>query len=294
MAEKTVPYLCGGTFYILVLQALKKGRKERYNDLDGYRAKVQSPNEINVLKGLVRIYYDEDNFYSDNTFSGNRTEYKMCRMNSSGWLAFENQSLIDEFDKKVKGSYEQAMSDMDAFLDTYIDKGKRGEKLVRALLEVLNEDRTIPVGQTFFLGGREISKKRLLEKKSIDAGQFLLAIWHFIIVNRGKKNIDGSATVEQWLQKKKDGETHDKYTYAGHVGEKYALDVKIDFNKDDCFSDADETVDTDEESENNAEDGQPQDAGSSQTVNNILNTNTVFVQKADQIFNIGHIDHLEI
>ena len=72
MTKTNVPFLCGGTFYILVLQALKKDRRIRMNDLDGTNAKDRSINDVTCLKGLVRTFYDFNECYSDSTFTAHK------------------------------------------------------------------------------------------------------------------------------------------------------------------------------------------------------------------------------
>ena len=45
--------------------------------------------------------------------------------------------------KKVRDNYALALEEMDSFIDAFIDDGDLGKKLVRALLEVIDLDRTI-------------------------------------------------------------------------------------------------------------------------------------------------------
>lgn len=225
MDKKKVPYLCGGTFFILILQALKKNRRIRINDLDGKKAKEDAINEVSCLKGLMKTFYDFNENYSGSTFSKHKNQFKLCETNSTEWLQLESQSLIDNFDEKVRSNYPLALAAMNTFVEDFIDEGELGKKLIRALLEVIHLDDTIlPNAEFFCLYDGSTQTKAQLEKiDKIDIQPFLLGIWHYIITNR-VKNTDGAKTVASWLK-------HDApqapYKYVGTMGERYALNVDI-------------------------------------------------------------------
>lgn len=297
MGENSVPFLCGGTFYILLLQSLKKDRRIRINDLDGYGAKEKAINDVTCLKGLVRTFYAFNEHFSDSTFTAHKDQYKFCRKNSTDWLKFETPALINAFNAKVKDNYAEALTAMNTFIDGYLDQCDLGEHLVRALLEVMDLDKTIGEDTLFYIqaGGRTVSKTDLLALPKINARQFLLAVWHFIVTERGSENVKGSDTVEAWLQHTG---KQAAYKYAGTMGDEYALDKEITFEAVDVES-VEDAADFVEEAEKvegtveSEEDTGKQDQGE-KTVNEILNTQAVFNQRAEKIVNIGHVDHLEI
>lgn len=190
---------------------------------------------------------------------------------------------------------------MDSFIDAFIDDGDLGRKLVRALLEVIDLDKTIDDDAEFVVqaGGRVIDKKSLLKLPDIGARPFLLSIWHFIITKRGSENILGAGTVGQWLHHET---SHAPYKYVGTVGERYALDKRISFEKIVTDS-ADESGEPENieytNSDNKAEEDlsdecyKQREAGE-QGTNQILNAQTVFNQRAEKIVNIEHVKHLQI
>ena len=297
MGEMNIPFLCGGTFYILLLQALKKDRRIRLNELDGYKAKEKAINDVTCLKGLVRTFYDFNEHFSDSTFTAHKNQYKLCEKNSTGWLQFETQYLVDAYDKKVRGSYALALEEMDSFIDAFIDEGDLGKKLIRALLEVIDLDRTIDDDAEFVVqsGGRVIDKKGLLKLSNIGARPFLLSIWHFIITKRGSENTLGAETVGHWLHHET---SQAPYKYVGTVGEHYALDKEISFEKVVAESGAPENIEY-TNSDNKAEEDQgdeysEQREAGGQGTNQILNAQTVFNQRAEKIVNIEHVEHLQI
>lgn len=301
MGKMNIPFLCGGTFYILLLQALKKDRRIRLNDLDGYKAKEKAINDVTCLKGLVRTFYDFNEHFSDSTFTAHKNQYKLCEKNSTDWLRFETQYLIDEYDERVRVNYAEALAEMDGFIDAFIDDGDLGKKLVRALFEVIDLDKTIGDDAKFVIqtGGRVIDKRHLLNLPKIDARPFLLAVWHFIITKRGSENTTGADTIDQWLYHET---SQAPYKYVGTVGERYALDKEISFEKviiDSVNeSEASENVDS-VDSENTTEqdlndEGIDQGASEGQTTNQVLNAQTVFNQRAEKIVNIEHVNYLEI
>ncbi|MCF0186971.1 MAG: hypothetical protein HUJ98_10850 [Bacteroidaceae bacterium] len=119
-------------------------------------------------------------------------------------MKFETSSLIEGFDVKVRQNYSEAMAAMDAFIDAFLDDGDLGEHLIRALLEVISQDKSIKNEDRFVIdcSNREVDKKTLLEMKQINARQFILGVWHFIILKRGDKNKLGQETVGVWLTHK--------------------------------------------------------------------------------------------
>lgn len=298
MDENKVPYLCGGTFYILLLQALKKDRRIRINDLDGFGAKEKAINDVTCLKGLVRTFYSFNENYSESTFTAHKDHYKFCRKNSTDWLQFEDGKNVEAFDDLVKKDYASALAAMNTFIDAYIDDGDFGKKLVRALLEVIDSDKSIEDQDIFYIqaGQKTISKAEMLQLRHIDARPFLLAVWHFIIVNRGSKNTGGAATANAWLISP--GKQAPR-KYVGTVGDNYAQGVGISFDRweadpvDDApgsteeeqVSEEEPTVETAFEEENKNEE---------QTVHQTLTAGVVVNQHAEKIVNIGHVDHLEI
>lgn len=301
MGEMNIPFLCGGTFYILLLQALKKDRRIRLNDLDGYKAKEKAINDVTCLKGLVRTFYDFNEHFSDSTFTAHKHQYKLCEKNSTDWLQFENQYLVDAYDKKIRGNYALALEEMDSFIDAFIDDGDLGKKLVRALLEVIDLDRTIDDDAEFVVqaGGRVIDKKGLLKLSNIGARPFLLSVWHFIITKRGSENTLGTETVGQWLYHET---SQAPYKYVGTVGERYALDKEISFERvvadsvdESGTPESTEYTDSDNKAEEDRDDEycEQREAGG-QGTNQILNAQTVFNQRAEKIVNIEHVEHLQI
>lgn len=301
MGEMNVPFLCGGTFYILLLQALKKDRRIRLNELDGYNAKDKSINDVTCLKGLVRTFYGFNEYLSHSTFTAHKNQYKLCKKNSTDWLRFETQYLVDAYDEKVRGSYALALEEMDGFIDAFIDDGDLGKKLVRALLEVIDLDRTIDDDAEFVVqaGGRIIDKKSLLKLPDIEARPFLLSIWHFIITKRGSENTLGAGTVGQWLHHET---SQAPYKYVGTVGERYALDKEISFEKilaDSVdASGASENIEymnsNNKAEEDMSDEDYKQREAEGQGTNQILNAKTVFNQKAEKIVNIEYVEHLQI
>lgn len=287
MSKNNVPYLCGGTFYMLLLQSLKD-RRIRINDLDGVGAKEKAINEVTCLKGLVKVFYNFNVNYSESTFTAHKNDYKLCAKNSTDWLRFETQYLVDEFDNMVKEHYGSALMKMNEFVDSFIDEGDRGKRLVRALLEVIYLDGSIRSDDVFFSqsNGVSITKQNLLDLDRIEARPFLLGVWHFIITNRQEHNIDGVQTIDAWteqLGKQK------PYKFVGTVGSKYALDKNITYECQEAVQEESENYNDyhgDEQQQSNEYDGK--------TVNQILNTPAIINQTAEKIVNIGHVEHLEI
>lgn len=163
-----IPRLCGGTFFDLLLQAKKQrtsARKKASGDTDGL-------SDSDALLGLIHIA---------------NPEY---------------QNPAKAFDQRIHTQYTNALSDMISFTEMFINRSRKGAWLVAALLELIESDETIQNGDLFYMGNKEhpLSKSELKTLTEINLHPFLLAIWHYIILNR-PDNRTGRNTFNSWHEK---------------------------------------------------------------------------------------------
>ena len=88
--------------------------------------------------------------------------------------------------------------------------------LVRALIDLVQQDQTIQAGDEFFVepNGEKKKKAALGDLKEVCLPSFLLGIWHYVVVNR-KDNSIGKKTYDAWCPSTGGGQR--KYT--AHMGE---------------------------------------------------------------------------
>lgn len=99
------PRLCGGTFFTLVLQALKQRMKAR----EHYKGESDGLTDPDVLMGLIRVI-NPDFVEPMASLKGKTNDYKSCTVSTGTYLPFGDTAVIDAFDKRVRTSYSATIS----------------------------------------------------------------------------------------------------------------------------------------------------------------------------------------
>ena len=88
--------------------------------------------------------------------------------------------------------------------------------LVRAIVDLIQQDQTIKAGDEFYIGpnGEKKKKAALGDLKEVCLPSFLLGVWHYVVVNR-RDNSVGRKTYDVWCPS--NGRGPRKYT--AHMGE---------------------------------------------------------------------------
>ena len=192
------PRLCGGTFFTLLLQALKQRKKARQH----IAGEHDNLSEVDVLLGLIRVAYPEYLKPEESTFKTNTSDFKKCKKSRGIYLPFCDVSVIETFDIRVKNEYYKPLGAMSAFVDNFLESGTslgKDIRLVKALIELITADDSIEDQQLFLIypDGEPAKKNEIVELSLISLPAFLLGIWHFILVNR-KENSVGAKTILSW------------------------------------------------------------------------------------------------
>jgi len=219
------PQLCGGTFFALLLQAVKQRIKARQH-IVGERDNL---SETDVLFGLIRVTYPEFRKPAESTFKTNTSDYKKCKISDGAYLPFSVASVIDSFDSRVKYEYRNQLKAMSDFVDNFLEVGTsvgKDKRLVKALIELVATDKSIEEQQQFFssVDGKPILKNELVELSEVYLPAFLLGIWHFIIVYR-KDNSIGADTYLKWH--KPPELPRGTWTFIGSNGASITRNIKI-------------------------------------------------------------------
>ena len=136
------PRLCGGTYFTLLLQALKQRTSARgrvVSERDG----LSNPE---VLSGLIRVVNPEFQIPIKDTFKTNTSDYMKCKISSGTYFPFDEPATINSFDQRIKSDYQKALSAMARFVNTYLEVGTASGKdvrLVKALIELIAADESI-------------------------------------------------------------------------------------------------------------------------------------------------------
>ena len=191
--------------------------------------------------------------------------------------------VISAFDSKVKTAYQSVLNRMVGFVNDFLDMSETVHKdvnLIRAIVDLVQQDQTIKAGDEFFIGqnGEKKKKATLGDLKEVCLPSFLLGVWHFIVVNR-KDNGIGKATYDVWCPSAGGGQRK----YVAHMGEGILESLTI------SYADIVEEAETDAEPVETVIIGGTSEQQVQQTVNNPFVFN--FNQYGNNGTQIGHIEN---
>lgn len=254
--EYDYPRLCGGTFFTLLLTV---SRNSVQSDSDEDESTEDASTAI-VLEDLMRVA-DVNNNQVKAISRQTGNYFKNCSRNPSKTSPFNESDFYDVYDVCVTGEeeapkgYWDCAKAMEDFTKMYlnISTDKKMKALVRAVLKLIQQDRSIPDDgftkdnkpEMFYIcpDGEPVKKKDMLQMDKFYLPCFLTGIWHFIIVNRRKDNKIGRPTIEQWnvpVNDKKHEEEFQNFIFTAADGYK-DVDVITDLpdKQQECLDAAD-------------------------------------------------------
>ena len=293
--------LCGGTFFTLLLEA----RKPQYGARQHYSGQKDGLTEPETLLGLAKVVVPDwkmpDASMMD-TVKGNTTNYKVCKdKGGRTYFPFSDRASIRAFDGRVRGQYGEALDAMWAFRDTFIDikdSTKKDESLVRALVELINEDDSIDAEQLFYISvdGMPVKKQDLVQKKRVCFEAFLLGVFYFAITRKEAATI-GEETMNLWCPSTGGGPR----AYQGRMGETWP-EIALDYHQpvgdprheNDTSDEAEAEIVDAEPVSDQTEEGQP-DTEKTATQQVVVNNNpTFFSQHGSNNIQVEKIENLTI
>ena len=215
MTINEYPRLCGGTFFTLVLQALRQRMKAR----EHYSGDSDGLSDPEVLVGLIRVINPDYADPGKENLKGTANNYKACKTSNSTYLPFDDEQVLSAFDSVVRTDYQTALNGMIGFVNDFLDVGETVHKdvnLVRALIDLIQQDQTIKASDEFYIGpnGEKKKKAALGDLKEVCLPSFLLGVWHYVVLNR-RDNSVGRITYDAWCPS--NDRAPRKYT--AHMGE---------------------------------------------------------------------------
>lgn len=214
-----VPYLCGGIFFGLLLQARKNRTKAR----DKQKGGSDGLSDADVMKGLVYVVTGESVKVSGKTFAKATSMYKSCQISDNTYIPFKDVATITAFDDAVRNKKIDILNRMSEFIGIYLNENKK-EWLVKALLDTIAQDQTINDDDVFFIHNTDgITKKDLLNHYFIDYSAFLLAVFHFILTQHADNSM-GRATFESWYTQENE---RAEWKFDSTIGSNIKADIKF-------------------------------------------------------------------
>lgn len=195
MTSEKIPYLSGGIFFNLLIESTKQkinARTKLNGDKDLY-------SDTNLMGALVTLTIGDIYTPSGDTFKKNTSDYKRCKISKSTFLDFDNTVKLSLFHDSVISKDPAVHQHMKNLVDNFLSEA-RHQWLVRALIETIVEDSTIPIDTGFDVGGEKVIKKEQLnEVAQINIDYFLANVWDYILQNK-KDNTLGRSTFEIWYK----------------------------------------------------------------------------------------------
>jgi hypothetical protein len=217
------PRLCGGTYFTLVLQALKQRKKAR----EHYKGERDGLSDPEVLMGLIKVINPDFQEVDGKTLKSKANDYKACKTSGGTYLPFGDTQVIRAFDDRVRGDYPTALKDMTGFVHTYLDLGEavgKSVQLVRALVDLIQQDASIGEDAEFYVleNGRKIKKAALGDLAEVCLPAFLLGVWHYVVVERVENTV-GRGTYDHWCP----SSGHGRRNYSANMGDGLMPDLLI-------------------------------------------------------------------
>ncbi len=194
MSDVHIPYLCGGTFFFLLLQAKYTKTTSPQDYISGTKEDMA---DRHIMNKLVYAITGKNSYCIDSTLKKDTSNYRECKINGSINIPFNNTAVSNAYFLDIKNKNPEILKRMTEFTDTYINPAMY-EWIVCAVLEVIEDD-FINDNTEFYISsdGTPISKTELLAKTKFEIQPFIMGIMLFILQNR-TDNIKGADTLNAW------------------------------------------------------------------------------------------------
>lgn len=205
--------LCGGTFFTLIVNAALQ--KPTNGEL--YTGAENVINDENLLTSLLRIAIPSLPELS----SDDALHFKQCKNKASRNLRTVKGEIGKALTDRMNSDLSTCVREMATFISKFLDTPqKKEQKLVMALLELIEQDQGISVEQLFRVcpDGNTISKRDMSEMIIVNIPSFLLGVLLYTLTEI-KDNTIGQDTYNAWCPKV--DVDHNRRYYQGHMGEAF-------------------------------------------------------------------------
>ena len=274
MTMKTIPRLCCGTFFSLILEALPDGGGKRKGDFANFC----------VLQRLIQTMSPEFKAEKTDNFPSVTSKLRLCKPYAD-ILPMTKKARRDSFDGIVTTDYQLALKRMTNFVDLYFGKDEEMRVwLASAIFELLDSDETIDDDTMLYadINGKPIKTITLIKSSQIYMEPLLLGVWHYIVMHR-QDNTIGKDTIEDWYEST--GVKGDSLKFVGDIGRKYKVIANL-MDKISVNNDA-----SDDSAENVTADEMPgQESTGNNTTNNYFAPGSI--QISPKIINVEYAENV--
>ena len=212
--------LCGGTLFTLIVNAeLQKPTNGKL-----FTGAENLITDENMLTNLLRIAIPSLPALS----SDDALRFKQCNGKTSRKLRTAKGEIGNALNERMASDYSDCVQEMAAFILKLLDTHqKKEQQLVKALLELIEQDQGILPEQVFRVcpDGKGITKHEMSEMIVVNTPAFLLGILLFTLTEI-KDNTIGKDTYNEWCPKV--DADHNRRYYQGHMGEAIKRPISFD------------------------------------------------------------------
>ena len=174
-------YLCGGVLFFLLKEAtLPDGtpRDHRNGVKDDHAEPILMQDLIYTFTGIRDYGAKRDT-----------SEYKVCSIEGSVNLPFNDIAKCTVYDNQVTDNYAVALQRMDEFVLWHINPEMK-TWLVKALLDIIEKDDGIEDEAELYIkaDGKPLTKAAIKKESDYDISSFLVGVLHYILRWRREKN----------------------------------------------------------------------------------------------------------
>lgn len=198
MSKESKITLTGGTFFTILTKSKKRGTSKR----EQLHGQTNPLSETNMLEDLMHIaspmLYTPN---SESTIKTNTSQFKSCDVDSTSWLCFDDENLIEEFEENLQKDFQNSLKRVSDFTNRYFETSHEFiiKKLGKQLLSMIKLDTSISDEQEFYFISYKnpIKKREIINEKRFSLEGVILGIWYYIVVNK-IKNSNGKSTLNLW------------------------------------------------------------------------------------------------
>lgn len=216
MNDEKTPYLCGGVFFFLLLQAVLPNGTAR-----DHRAGIKDEHKAPlIMSDLIYVFTDSKNYGAEKDTS----YYRECNSEGSCNIPFNDIAVATAFDNTIKEKYSIALGRMTEFVNWHINYEMKSW-LVKSLLEVIENDADISDTDSFYIlsSGQSVQLADIKQMTAFELQPFLLGILHFILSERRELNHEGKPTLDTLGIKKNRKERK----YNGNAGQTILRNIEV-------------------------------------------------------------------
>lgn len=214
--------LCGGTFLVLLFQAIGERRNARITKGRSSEGK----SEPEVFERLVITVIPAFKKPDGNSFNVFTSGYKLCKKRDASSVNLTENWRVEQFDTAVKAEYSTKIKIFVELMGECIDFNEKGKWLVAALLDLIEADDNIPEDALFYVmpDGNAVKKADLWNIERICVPSFILGVWHYI-VTQVSDNTVGEETIDRLLDK--NTASYNQRKFISNIGYKTAMEIKV-------------------------------------------------------------------